>query len=146
MIVKNSSCFYNRSPNQPKYNEIKYSPRSMYKNEPKIRKGPNGNSFFRSCLIISNDTRARTEEIKIIKITPYKPVKLPKAAISLISPPPRESLLVINLKIIAIKTKRKKPKPAPSKEERREISFPGNNEKIIPIIMSGRDNTSGIIL
>jgi len=87
-----------------------------------------------------------TEEMKIVKITPFNPIKLPRAAISLISPPPRASFLRKNLKITASKKNSRNPNPAPIKAERNGTSLPGNSEKMIPIKISGRDKTSGMIL
>ncbi len=56
-----------------------------------MRKGPKGNSFFKSCRIDISKTIANTEAINMEINTPKTPKYAPNPAISLISPPPKHS-------------------------------------------------------
>jgi len=117
----------------------------MYTNAPAIRKGPKGKGSLRSCLIISNMTKAINEEKSTVNKVPHTPRKAPIAAMSLISPPPRLSFPVTFWKKKAVNKNTKKPDNAPIPADIHPISVFGNNEKSKPVTISGSDNLSGII-
>lgn len=99
-----------------------------------------------SCRIISNNTIAEKEEIIIVKIVPTIPRKLPMAAISFMSPPPKDSRFINLSKAILVIQKRKKPKAVPITASTNFRSDAGNREKSKPIKSKGKEITSGMIL
>ena len=113
------------------------------------RNGPNGMANLRffpfsSITVIPTKVPA-SDEAKMVKITPFQPIKVPIIPKSLMSPPPMPSLRVMRLYVHATIKRLPPPTSKPSREDL-NVMAGKTKEAARPMGIPGSEIISGMIL